>query len=125
MHHAVMEVRELFPTSSTHPDPQQVAVASLPLAQASTDHSKASPLRLAAACTNCAPGSVEAQQFGDLVIQVQGTDGGQIYRGPLSALDAPVGTAENATVKVWLADTGKPQAQGVTTEWSFVTTPEN
>ena len=105
---ALVRAVNLFPTSSSDPDPAQVAVTRLPASVDSNDV----PKRLTAACTNCAPGSPEAAQFQDLVVEVVG-----VYKGPLQDLDATV--APGAVVKVWLADSGRPQVQGVTSEWSF------
>jgi hypothetical protein len=113
---AVIRAENLMPTSSHNPDPKQVAVGVLPL-------SAERPQHLVAECTNCAPGSPEAEQFDALVIEVRspGSPGGKVYRGPLDQLDAVVKAENNkdVTVRVWLADTGKPQPQGVTSEWSF------
>jgi hypothetical protein len=76
------------------------------------------PTRLTATC-NCEPGSPEAEQFKSLVIEVNGPSG-KTFTGPLQQLDTVVGQiAEDVTVRVWLAETGRPQAQGVTTKWSF------
>ena len=112
---AVIQASNLFPTSATHPDPKVVSEAVLPL-EAATPH------RLAAQCDNCTPGSPEAAQFEALVVEVKSQ--GKVYRGPLQALDAVVQKSnEHVKVRVWLADTGKPQAQGVTSVWSFTAAP--
>jgi hypothetical protein len=111
---ALVQAKNLFPTSSADPDPTQVAQGVLPLADEA-------PKRLTAVCTNCAPGSPEDQQFHDLVVEFRAPDGPAVYRGPLDQLDTTV--MPGAVIKVWLADSGKPQAQGVTSEWSFTATP--
>ena len=112
---AVIQASNLVPTSATHPDPRVVAEAVLPL------DTKA-PHRIAAACTNCTPGSPEAEQFEALVVEV--TSHGKVYRGPLQSLDALVQRSnDNVKVKVWLADTGQVQPQGVTSQWTFTAAP--
>lgn len=107
MQDAVIQAIDLFPTSSANPEPALVAQAPIALLDDA-------PARITAECT-CAPGTAAANQFEDLQIEVGP------YRGPLAQLDATV--VPGAVVKVWLADTGKPQVQGVTTTWSFTTTP--
>jgi hypothetical protein len=107
---ALIRARNLYPTSPTHPDPAQVAVAAVELEGAPAQ-------RVTATCTNCTPGSPEAQQFGDLRVEVGLPGSPTFYTGPLDGLDATV--APGAPLKVWLADSGQPQAQGVITEWSF------
>ncbi|HZQ27913.1 MAG TPA: hypothetical protein VFA94_09450 [Acidimicrobiales bacterium] len=109
VHGPVIVSGGLYPTSAVDPDPALVAVGTLPITGQS----------ITARCTNCTPGSPEAQQFQDLRIKVDAP--GAVYQGPLAALDAAVPAGTTATVKVWLADTDVPQAQGVTTTWSFVT----
>lgn len=112
---ALIRAENLFPTSATHPDPTVVTEAVLPLA---VDE----PHRLAAHCTNCTPGSPEAAQFDALVVEI--LSAGKVYKGPLGRLDAVVENAgENVKVKVWLAETGQPQPQGVASEWSFTAAP--
>ena len=119
---AVVRAVDLYPTSSADPDPTQVATGVLQLDALAKAKGKAQgPVRVMAAC-ECQPGSVQAQQFEDLVIEVHADDGGKVYAGPLAELDARILNAEKTTVKVWLADTGKPQAQGVVTEFSFIAT---
>lgn len=108
MQDALIQAVDLFPTSPADPEPELVAQAPIPL-QAEA------PARVTAECTNCAPGSQEAAQFEALQVEIGA------YRGPLALLDATV--APGAVVKVWLADNGKPQAQGVTSTWSFTATP--
>ena len=112
---AVLQASNLFPTSATNPDPTVVTEAVLPLQDRK-------PHRLAAQCTNCTPGSPEAEQFEALVVEVNSH--GRVYRGPLDELDAVVHNAKSdVKVKVWLADTGQPQPQGVTSVWSFTAAP--
>lgn len=110
MRDAIVQAVDLYPTAPTDPDPKLVAKAVLPI----DDEAPTAPARITAACTNCAPGSAEAQQFEDLQIEVGP------YRGPLARLDTTV--VPGTVVKVWLADSGKPQVQGVTSVWSFTTT---
>jgi hypothetical protein len=108
---AVIQAGNLFPTSRTSPDPTQVVTARLPV-------EVGTPTRLTATC-NCTPGTPEAEQFKALVVEVK-APGGKVFTGPLTQLDTVVTkVAEDVTVRVWLAETGKPQAQGVTTQWSF------
>jgi len=119
---AVVRAVDLYPTSSDHPDPKQVATGVLHLDEFEDDKGKVDrPVRVVAEC-ECEPGSVEAQQFQDLVIEVHAHGGGKVYEGPLADLDAEILKAKKTTLKVWLADTGKPQAQGVVTEFSFIAT---
>jgi hypothetical protein len=118
VHDAIIQAPELYPTSPAHPDPAQVASGTLDLGPET-----AAPRRLVVSCTNCTPGSDEAQQFQDLVIEVKAPGEGKVYRGPLAGADGALLNSSSATVKVWLGDTGKPQAQGVTTEWSFSVEP--
>lgn len=120
---AVITAYDLFPTSPANPDPHHVAEGVLDLAEFDDEHSKPeAPVRLTAACTNCLPGSEQQEQFEALVIEVHGHGGGKLYEGPLSDLDAEVVKAKKTVVKVWLADTGKPQPQGIVTEFSFTAT---
>lgn len=124
---AVIKAYDLFPTSSQNPDPHQVAKGVLDLeAFADDDGDERSkptvPVRLVAECTNCLPGSHQEQQFQDLIIEVTGHGGGKVYEGPLAALDAQLVNAKKTTLKVWLADSGKPQQQGVLTEFSLTAT---
>lgn len=107
MRPAVVRAVGLMPTSAANPDPTQVATGRLPIG---TD----GPRRLTATCS-CAPGTPEAEQFKSLVIEVPG------YTGPLDQLDATV--AADVPLKVWLADNGRLQAQGLTSEWSFMADP--
>lgn len=116
----VIQAPDLYPTASDNPDPSQVATGVVDLAGAASDGK--TPVRLAAEC-ECAPGTPEAQQFEDLVVQVEADGGGTVYTGPLSELSAEVVNASKTRVKVWLADTGKPQAQGVETRFALVATP--
>lgn len=116
---AVIEAADLYPTAPDNPDPAQVATGVVRLGDTAAGAN--GPVRLAASC-ECAPGTPEAQQFEDLVIEVVAEDG-KVYSGPLSELDADIVDDDKTTVKVWLADTGKPQAQGVETRFSLVATP--
>lgn len=116
---AVIRAVDLYPTSSDNPDPRQVATGVVDLAGLDTTSANASPVRLVAEC-ECVPGTVQAQQFEDLVVEIHG-DSGTLYAGPLSALDTHI-VAQRTKVKVWLAETGKPQAQGVITKFSLVAT---
>lgn len=118
---AVIRAADLYPTSPANPDPKQVATGVVDLADLDGTTAAAKPVRLVAEC-DCKAGTVEAQQFQDLVVEIHG-DAGRLYAGPLSALDTHVVNAKKTKVKVWLADTGKPQAQGVVTTFSFVATP--
>jgi hypothetical protein len=103
----------LYPTSAVDPDPTLVATGQLPL---TADSGRS----VTAQCTNCTPGSAEAQQFQDLRVRIEAPGAvTPVYQGPLATLTAAVPAGTTATVKVWLADTGVPQAQGVTTTWSF------
>jgi hypothetical protein len=105
----------LFPTYADHPEARQVVSARLPV---TIDV----PARLTSTC-DCLPGSPEAEQFSHIVVQVK-APGGQVFQGPLSGLGATVvKVAKDVTVRVWLADDGRPQNQAVTTYWTFTLTP--
>lgn len=122
----VVVAGELFPTSADSPDPKQVATGKLDLKRLDPTRTTTPnrPVRLAAECTNCAPGSTAAEQYKDLIVEVKSDSGATVYQGPLAELDAKLTEAKKPEVKVWLADTGKPQVQGVLTEWSFTATEE-
>ena len=119
MRPAVIRTENLFPTSALHPDPAQVSETRIP---AEVFGAGNAPTRLTATC-ECIPGTVEAEQFESLVIEVQ-APGGKLYTGPLDSLDAVVDEApRDVKVRVWLADNGRPQAQGVATQWTLSAQP--
>lgn len=111
-----VHVANLFPTSRYEPDPERVVETRLPF-----DVIQAS--RITAAC-QCRPGTPESEQYANLVIQIEAPGGGAVYRGPLRSLSATLpDAANNVVVRVWLADNGRAQREGVTTRWSFMATP--
>src|SRR5688500_6740072 len=72
---AVIRAVDLYPTSPADPDPKQVAHGVLDLtALDAAEDDVAGPVRLVAECT-CEPGSVEAEQFDNLVIEVHAHNG--------------------------------------------------
>jgi hypothetical protein len=114
--HGRVEISDLYPTSPAHPDPQRVVETRVPF-------DLAQPARLTATC-QCRPGTAAAVQFSNLVIQVQAHGGGNVYTGPLNDLNATLPTVtKDMTLRIWLADNGRVQPQGVTTAWTFTATP--
>jgi hypothetical protein len=110
----LVQATNLYPTSRRDPDPRVVAETTLPV-------KLDAPVRLSAQC-ECAPGTPEADQFSNLAIEVRTP--GHVYDGALGSLDATIDAAvTGVTVRVWLVDNGRLQAQGVTSKWTFVAAP--